>query len=73
MGANVRWLSAPFFSLPAADIDLAVGELPKKSFFPALARLSELSPYPVDLKPLGEVRESLKRRIEKGIVLYEAG
>lgn len=55
-----------------SDIDIAVDQLPKKHFFPALARLNELSPYPVDLKPLDDVRDSMKRRIEKGIILYEA-
>lgn len=55
----------------ASDIDIAVEGLAKKSYFKAVARLMMQSPFPVDLKPVEDVRESIKKRIEKGAVLYE--
>ena len=56
-----------------SDIDLAVQSLPKERFYEALGRLNAVTHFHIDLKPVGEVRELLRRRIEKGIVLYEAG
>ncbi|MEW6328435.1 MAG: nucleotidyltransferase domain-containing protein [Thermodesulfobacteriota bacterium] len=54
-----------------SDIDLAVEGLPKQHYFEALALLMEASPFEVDLKPLEDVSELLRQRIDKGRVLYE--
>lgn len=54
-----------------SDIDIAVEGLAKKSWFKAVARLMMQSPFPVDLKPMEDVRESIKKGIAKGVVLYE--
>ncbi len=54
-----------------SDIDIAVEGLPKKHYFEALALLMEVSPFEVDLKPLEDVSELLRQRIDKGRVLYE--
>jgi predicted nucleotidyltransferase len=56
-----------------SDIDLAVENLAKARYFEALGALNEASPYSVDLKPLEEVENHLKEKIQEGIVLYEAG
>lgn len=49
--------------LPDSDIDLAVADLPAAVFFLALAKASELSQFPVDLKPLEEMPPHFKARI----------
>lgn len=54
-----------------SDIDIAVEGLAKKSYFKAVARLMIESPFSVDLKPIEDVRESIRKSIEKGIALYE--
>lgn len=54
-----------------SDIDLAVEGLAKRFYFQALGRLMRQSQFAVDLKPIEEVRELLRKKIEKGIVLYE--
>ena len=54
-----------------SDIDIAVEGLAKKSYFKAVARLMMQSPFPVDLKPMEDVRESIKKSIAKGVALYE--
>lgn len=54
-----------------SDIDLAVEGLEKKKFFKAAAMLMMKSDIPVDLKPVEDVTEALKKRIAKGIILYE--
>lgn len=54
-----------------SDIDIAVEGLAKKSYFKAVARLMMQSPFPVDLKPMEDIRESVKKSIEKGVALYE--
>ena len=65
--------TAPNCFSSRSDIDLAVQSLPKERFYEALGRLNAATHFHVDLKPIDEVRELLRRRIEKGIVLYEAG
>ncbi|MDP2681984.1 MAG: hypothetical protein Q8P28_04135 [Deltaproteobacteria bacterium] len=54
-----------------SDIDIAVEGLAKKSYFKAVARLMMQSQFPVDLKPMEDVRESVRKRIAKGVALYE--
>ncbi len=54
-----------------SDIDLAVEGLPKEAYFAAVARLIMESPFEIDLKPIEDVSDLLKQRIEKGKVLYE--
>ncbi len=54
-----------------SDIDIAVAGLPKKLYFRALARLMMESSFEVDLKPVEDVSELLRQRIQKGKVIYE--
>jgi len=54
-----------------SDIDLGVAGLPRESYFAAMARLMMSSRFDVDLKPIEEVSELLKKRISGGRVLYE--
>ncbi len=54
-----------------SDIDIAVGGLPKKLYFKALARLMMESDFEVDLKPVEDVSELLRQRIQKGKIIYE--
>ena len=56
----------------ASDIDLGVEGLEKGSFIRALVEAETLAGFPVDIKPLEDVRESFRERIRKtGKVLYE--
>jgi predicted nucleotidyltransferase len=56
----------------ASDIDLGVEGLEKGSYIKALVEAESLAGFPVDIKPLEDVRESFRERIEKtGKVLYE--
>ncbi|MDQ7826331.1 MAG: nucleotidyltransferase domain-containing protein [Candidatus Eremiobacteraeota bacterium] len=54
-----------------SDIDIGVEGLPVPLYFKALARLTMESPFPVDLKPLEEVKQAFRDSIMKGTVLYE--
>lgn len=54
-----------------SDIDIAIEGLPKEAYFIALARLMMESPFEVDLKPLEDVDDLLKKNIARGRVLYE--
>ena len=54
-----------------SDIDIAVAGLPKKLYFKALARLMMESDFEVDLKPIEDVSELLRQRIQKGKIIYE--
>lgn len=54
-----------------SDIDIAVAGLPKKLYFKALARLMMESNFEVDLKPIEDVSELLRQRIQKGKIIYE--
>ncbi|NWF75125.1 MAG: nucleotidyltransferase domain-containing protein [Nitrospirae bacterium] len=54
-----------------SDIDLAVEGLPKNAFFTALARLIMESPFEVDLKPIEDTSDLLRKRISQGKILYE--
>jgi uncharacterized protein len=54
-----------------SDIDLAVEGLSKSTYFEALARLIMRSPFAIDLKPVEEVSDLLKKRIMRGRILYE--
>ena len=56
-----------------SDIDLAVENLAKERYFEALATLCEASPRSVDLKPIEEVKNHLKEKIQRGMILYDAG
>jgi len=56
----------------ASDLDLAVEGLAERSYFEALARASELTELPLEIKLLDECPELLRRRIaEEGIALLE--
>jgi predicted nucleotidyltransferase len=54
-----------------SDIDLGVEGLPKESYFEAVARLMMASRFDVDLKPIEDVSDLLKKRMTGGRVLYE--
>ncbi|MEW5744436.1 MAG: nucleotidyltransferase domain-containing protein [Nitrospirota bacterium] len=54
-----------------SDIDIAVEGLPKGAYFTAVARLMMESPFEVDLKPLEDVDDLLRKNIARGRVLYE--
>lgn len=54
-----------------SDIDIAVEGLSKDKYFIALGRLMMESPFDIDLKPVEDVSDLLKKRIAKGKVLYE--
>jgi predicted nucleotidyltransferase len=49
--------------LPDSDIDLAVAGLPAAAFFRALAQASQLSTFPVDLKPLEDLAPHFRDRV----------
>jgi uncharacterized protein len=55
----------------SSDIDLAVEGLSINSYFTALARLIMESPFEVDLKPIEDTSDLLRKRISQGKVLYE--
>lgn len=46
-----------------SDVDLAVEGLAKEAYFPALAQISQMSQFRVDLKPLEDLDEHFKRRV----------
>lgn len=54
-----------------SDIDIAVEGLRKRAYFSALARLMMESQFEIDLKPIEDVSDLLRQRIEKGLLLYE--
>jgi predicted nucleotidyltransferase len=55
----------------SSDIDIAVEGLPRNAFFTALARFIMESPFEVDLKPIEDISDLLRKRISQGKVLYE--
>jgi len=56
-----------------SDLDLACEGLPSERFFEALGKLLLFAGRNIDLIDLDEVKEPLRRRIEReGILLYEA-
>jgi uncharacterized protein len=55
----------------SSDIDLAVEGLSINAYFTALARLIMESPFEVDLKPIEDTSDLLRKRISQGKVLYE--
>jgi len=56
----------------ASDIDLGVEGLEKEKYIKALVEAESMAGFPVDIKPLEDVRESFRERIRKtGKVLYE--
>lgn len=67
-----------FGSLPegrfreGSDIDLGVEGLPKEKYIGALVGAEEAAGFPVDIKPLEDISESMRKRIEeRGKVIYE--
>lgn len=55
-----------------SDLDIAVVGLKKSEFYKALADISQLSEFSIDLKPLEDCSEEFKKRVkEQGEVLYE--
>lgn len=58
---------------PGSDVDLACEGLPPGRFFEAWGKLLLCTGRDIDLVDLSEVKEPLRRRIEKeGVLLYEA-
>jgi uncharacterized protein len=56
----------------ASDIDLVVEGLEKGKYIEALVEAERRAGFPVDIKPLEDVRESFRERAQKtGRVLYE--
>lgn len=59
---------------PWSDIDLAVEGFPRDKFLKLYAYLLQNSRFPIDVKPLEELKERLKERIKKeGEIVYEEG
>ena len=59
---------------PWSDIDLAIEGLSKDKFLKLYAYLLQNSRFPIDVKPLEELKERLKERIKKeGEIVYEEG
>ena len=55
-----------------SDLDIAVVGLKKSEFYKALADISQLSEFNIDLKPLEDCSEEFKKRVEEqGEVVYE--
>jgi len=48
---------------PDSDIDLAVEGLAAAAFFPALAQASQLSEFPLDLKPIEDLAPHFRMRV----------
>ncbi len=58
-------------SRPDSDIDIAVCDIPPKTFFKAIACLPHLIKHPVDIVDFAELPPKFRESIERnGMVLY---
>ena len=56
-----------------SDLDIAVVGLDKSDFYKALADISQLTEFNIDLKPLEDCSEIFQQRVEEqGEVVYES-
>ena len=55
-----------------SDLDMAVVGMKKADFYKALADISQMTEFNIDLKPLEDCAESFRKRVkEEGELIYE--